>query len=79
VGGTVTGLPGGATLTLQNNGGDRLIVMANVSFTFSTPIATGGAYSVTATVTPTIDYCTVANRSGIIGSANVTNVAVSCQ
>jgi hypothetical protein len=79
VGGTVTGLPGGATLTLQNNGGDSLMVIANLSFTFSTPLATGDAYSVTATVTPTLVNCIVINGSGIIGSANVTNVVVSCQ
>lgn len=79
VGGTVTGLPGGTTLTLQDNGGDSLTVIANVSFTFATPIATGDPYNVTFTVNPATATCTVANGSGIIGSANVTNVAVTCQ
>jgi len=78
VGGTVSGLPNGATLALTDNGSDSVILSANGSFTFPTPIATGGAYSVTATVSPTIYSCTVANGSGIIGSANVTNVSVTC-
>jgi len=63
---------------LQDNGGDNLSVGANGSFTFATPLAPGTAYSVTVKTNPTGQSCTVSNGSGSIGSANVTNVAVSC-
>ena len=76
VGGTVSGLSG--TVVLQDNGGDNLSVAANGSFTFATPLAAGAAYSVTVKTNPSGQACTISNGSGTIGSANVTNVAVSC-
>ena len=76
VGGTVLGLSG--TVVLQDNGGDDLSVSANGSFTFATPVAAGAAYSVTVKTNPSGQACTVSNASGTVGSANVTNVAVTC-
>jgi len=76
VGGTVSGLSG--TVVLQDNGGDNLTVNANGPFTFATALAQGAAYAVTVKTNPTGQTCTVTNGSGTIGSANVTNVAVSC-
>jgi hypothetical protein len=80
VGGTVTGLPGGLilTLTLQGTDTDSLVLAANGSFVFAAQIATGGTYNVIATVNPATVTCTVTNGSGVIGSANITNVAVTC-
>jgi hypothetical protein len=76
VGGTVSGLSG--TVVLQDNGGDNLSVGASGSFTFATPLVSGAAYSVTVKANPAGQACTVSNGSGTIGSANVTNVSVSC-
>ena len=76
VGGTVSGLSG--TVVLQDNGGDNLSVTANGPFTFATSLASGAAYSVTVKTNPSGQTCTVTSGSGTIGSANVTNVAVSC-
>ena len=77
IGGTVTGLTG-AGLVLQDNGGDNLTVSANAtSFTFSTAVASGGAYSVTVLTQPAGQSCTVSNGSGT-ATANVTNVSVAC-
>src|SRR5690242_965725 len=76
VGGTVSGLSG--TVVLQDNGGDNLSVTANGSYTFATTGTSGAAYSVTVKTNPSGQTCTVTNGSGTIGSANVTNVAVSC-
>ena len=76
IGGTVSGLSG--TVVLQDNGGNDLSVSANGSFTFSTPVAAGGSYSVTVKTNPSGQSCTVANGSGTVGSANVTSVAVAC-
>jgi Putative esterase len=76
VGGTVSGLSG--TVVLQDNGGDNLSVSANGTFTFATSLVSGAAYSVTVTTNPSGQLCTVSNGSGTMGSANVTNVAVTC-
>jgi hypothetical protein len=76
VGGTISGLSG--TAVLQDNGGDNLTVTANGSFTFATSLLSGAAYSVTVQTNPAGQTCTVANGTGTIGTANVTNVAVTC-
>jgi len=76
IGGTVSGLTG-TGLVLQDNGGNNLAVSASGSFTFSTAIASGAAYSVTVFTQPTGQSCTVTNGSGT-ASANVSNVQVSC-
>ncbi len=78
VGGTLSGLAGGETVVLQNNNGDNLSLNANGGFTFSTLVAQGAAYSVTVLTQPTTQTCIVTNGSGIVGSSNVTNIAVSC-
>src|ERR1039457_3508675 len=77
VGGTVTGLTG-TELVLQNNGGNNLTVSASAtSFTFSTPVASNGVYSVTVLTQPAGQSCTVTTGSGT-ATANITNVAVAC-
>ncbi len=76
IGGSVSGLSG--TVVLQDNGGDELSLSANGGFTFATPLPAGTAYNVTVKTNPAGQTCTVANGSGTVGSANVTNVAVSC-
>jgi Galactose oxidase, central domain len=78
IGGVVSGLSS-TGLVLQDNGGDNLSISANGSFTFSTAIASGGAYDVTVLTQPSnpAQTCTVTNGSGT-ASANVTSVQVSC-
>jgi hypothetical protein len=80
VGGTVTGLATGAGLVLRNNAGNDLAISANGTFTFSTPMMSGGAYAVTVFHQPTspAQTCTVTNGTGMMGSGNVTNVGVTC-
>ncbi len=79
IGGTVSGLNTGASLTLLDNGGDALTVTANGAFTFKTALASGKTYNVTVGTQPTGETCTVTNGSGTVGTANVTNVAVACK
>ena len=79
IGGTVSGLSG-TGLVLQDNGGNNLSVSANAtSFTFTTAIASGSAYSVTVFSQPSnpAQTCVVASGSGT-ASANVTGVQVTC-
>jgi hypothetical protein len=84
VGGTLTGLPAGDTVTLQDNGADTLTLSNNGTFTFPTALLNGGAYSVTVSGTRGTSLLTdiyspvPANGSGTISGANVTNVAVQC-
>ncbi|GBD99378.1 tyramine oxidase [bacterium BMS3Abin07] len=76
VGGTVSGLSG--TVVLQNNGGDGLTITADGTFTFSTAIADGSAYSVTVKTQPATQTCSVANGTGTVSGANITDVTVTC-
>lgn len=77
IGGTVSGLNSGASVVLQNNGGNNLTQSANGGFTFSSTIAAGSPYIVTVLTQPTGQTCTVQNGSGT-ANGDVTNVAVSC-
>jgi N-acetylneuraminic acid mutarotase len=78
IGGMVTNLAG-TGLVLQDNGGNNFPVAANGSFTFTTAVANGGAYSVTVSTQPSspAQFCGVVNGSGA-ASANVTSVIVNC-
>jgi hypothetical protein len=69
----------GTSVTLLDNGGNALKVTANGAFTFTTRLASGTAYKVTVGVQPTGETCTVTNGTGTVGTANVTNVSVSCK
>ncbi len=77
VAGSLTGLNGGAQVTLENNGTDPLTLTTNGPFTFSTDVASGGSYDVTVSSQPTGEICTVSNGSGR-ASGNVTGVQVTC-
>ena len=79
IGGTVSGLTTGNSVTLLDNGGDSLKVTANGKFTFTTALAGGAAYSVTVGTEPTGETCTVTAGSGTVGTANVTTVKVACK
>jgi environmental stress-induced protein Ves len=80
VGGNISGLAG--TVVLQNNGGNDRPLNANGSFAFSTPITSGASYSVTVKTQPGApsanQTCVVSNGSGTIGSADVTDISVTC-
>jgi hypothetical protein len=88
VGGTLTGLPAGDTVTLRgypdylmlHGYPDYLTLSTNGTFTFPTALPDGQTYSVTVSWfsggTPM--GCTLTNGSGTISGANVTNVAVQC-
>jgi predicted secreted protein len=79
IGGNVSGLAGSG-LVLQNNTGDNLAIDADGSFTFATQMDDGSAYAVTVLTQPTSlsQTCGVANGSGTLAGADVSNVAVTC-
>lgn len=80
IGGTVGGLASGATVVLQNNGADNLSVSTNGPFTFDTELEDGEDYIVTVFQQPAnpSQTCTVANGSGAVTGAGVTDVEVTC-
>jgi 6-phosphogluconolactonase len=78
--GSISGLTGGAVV-LQNNGSDNLLISANGTFTFGTPVAAGGSYDVTVFSQPNYparQICTPTFASGSNISGPVTNVLISC-
>ena len=76
VGGTLTGLTAGS-VELEDNGGDDLTVAADGSFTFATPVPSGGAYDVTIASADGGATCTVSAATGTVGAGPVTSVVVN--
>lgn len=79
VGGHVTGLAGsGLRLRL----GDQIAEISSTGeYAFGATLASGSAYAVTVDADPTNPWqtCTVDNATGVITSANVSNVDVTCE
>ncbi|MBK9498178.1 MAG: hypothetical protein IPO06_02135 [Leptospiraceae bacterium] len=78
IGGTVTQLASGRTFVIQNNGVDDLTISANGSYTFKTSIADKTAYAVSILTQPINQICVLANDSGTLAGANITNVDITC-
>jgi hypothetical protein len=77
VGGTISGLSV-AGLVLSN-GSDTLTPAAEATtFTMPTAVYDGATYGITVLTQPTGLTCTVANGTGLMGAAAVTNIAVTC-
>jgi hypothetical protein len=79
VGGTLTGLAAGNSITLTNNGTDNLTLNANGAFTFTGKLAKSVPYKLTLSgTTPTAQPCTATDGAGAISAANVTTLKVTC-
>ncbi len=80
IGGMISGLTGAGPVLRDNGGNDLAVPAGATSFTFTTPIPSGGAYSVSVFTQPSnpTQACVVTNGTGIVASANVTNVQVTC-
>ncbi len=78
IGGTLSGLPAGSTVTLQNNAGDSLPLNANGAFMFGTGLMTGQMYAVTVSSQPAGAICNVSAGTGTVAGANVTQVVINC-
>ncbi|MYM73860.1 hypothetical protein GTP56_16845 [Duganella sp. FT134W] len=79
VGGAITGLKSGGMILAS--GVDKLSVApAATSFVLPTALTAGTAYNVVIADQPPrfTQVCALANGSGTIGNANVTNIGVSC-
>lgn len=80
IGGNVSGLAGGESIVLQNNGGDDLTVSADGAFSFSQPIRDLRSYDVTIFSQPaqTDRYCADRYGDGTVSGTDITNIEVQC-
>ena len=78
LGGSISGLANGGLILA--NGSDVVRPAAGAqNFLFPTKVGQGFSYGVTVLQQPAPQSCVVANATGIMGAADVTNVQVSCQ
>ena len=77
VGGTVSGLLEGTSVVLENVG-EQVTVNANKAFTFEKKISTGATYAVTIAKQPNGQECSLDKRTAIMGTADVSDVKVTC-
>jgi hypothetical protein len=78
VGGTLSGLPASASVVLQNNGGDNLVLTENGPFSFPTTLLSGTTYSVSVSSSPLHYGCTTSAPTGSVGTEDVTAANVAC-
>jgi hypothetical protein len=76
IGGTAVGVKGQLVL---RNGPELLPVNSPGPFTFATRVVSGTSYSVTIETQPDNQSCHVGNGSGTVGTANVTDIVVTCR
>jgi hypothetical protein len=79
IGGAVSGLQGSG-LTLSDGVDVLTVAPGATAFAFPTKLASGAAYAVAVSAQPSnpSQTCTVSNGTGTVGTADVTNVQVSC-
>lgn len=78
VGGVLSGLAAGRSVTLQNNAANDLSLSANGSFSFPTLLDNGVSYEVTVKTQPPGQRCTVTQGAGR-ATSNVRDVQVRCE
>lgn len=80
IGGTITGLGTGLSVTLLNNGSDALTVSRNGNFAFATLLGNSASYAVTVQTQPVGQFCSVADGSGTLDAegTSIDSVRVSC-
>lgn len=66
------------SLSLLNNGGDRIDVVADGTTIFPTAMRSGDSYYVTVDTTPEHLICTVSGGSGVVTNKHITTVRVHC-
>ncbi len=81
VGGPVTGLTGSGLVLRLNGTSDVVVPVGSTAYTFATSVASGGSYSVAVLSQPAALKCSVTplTATGSVSTANITNVAVTCQ
>ncbi|WP_246048519.1 hemagglutinin [Leptospira sarikeiensis] len=78
VGGTISGMDGGKSITLANNLFEVSVFVFNGPFSFPYSYVNNTTYSVSITSQPVGQTCTLANQNGSILNADVTSVIILC-
>ncbi len=78
VGGTVSGLPAGASFIIENNRTETLTISTNGTFKFATRLASGSTFGLTITKQPAEVLCSAMNGAGKLESENVANITINC-
>nr|WP_312989445.1 Ig domain-containing protein [Comamonas koreensis] len=78
LGGSLSGLVPGQSITLQNNSGDNLTLSANGPLAFNTLVNYGVGYHVSISSAPAGQTCSISGGSGTMPDADVSSVIVSC-
>lgn len=80
VGGTLSGLGNGLSVTLRNNAADALTLTRNGPFTFATSLSASSAYAVTVLTQPVGQACAVSNGTGTLNAEgdSIDDVRVVC-
>jgi len=78
VGGSVSGLGPGESVTLSNGADTVTVTEPATTFTFPTRLAKGASYDVQIVSTTSVNPCTTGFNSGTIGATNVSNVSALC-
>jgi hypothetical protein len=78
IGGNLSGLLPGRSVTLLDNPGDALTLTATGAFIFDTQIASGSSYGVIVGTQPVGENCTATAGTGSVDAINVKNVGVDC-
>ncbi|EIE01465.1 hypothetical protein LEP1GSC185_3884 [Leptospira licerasiae serovar Varillal str. VAR 010] len=78
VGGTISGMDGGKTITLANNLFEVSVFVFNGPFSFPFSYENHATYAVSITSQPSGQTCSLANQNGSIQGANVTSVIILC-
>lgn len=76
VGGKASGIVG--KVVLQNNGADDLAIVADGSFVFGLLLSAGSSFTVTVKEQPVASHCSLSNGTGVVGSANVDGIGLTC-
>ncbi len=79
VSGSVTGYDSTTDLMLRLNGGNNTNISNDGPFGFTEGLITGTTYTVTIGTQPSGQECSVANGTGSIAGADVTNIEVTCE
>jgi hypothetical protein len=80
IGGTLSGLNAGASVTVRDNAADMITLRENGPFEFPDFVEAGSTYHVVIVTQPAGQTCTVANGAGLLdGEAQpIDNVTISC-
>ena len=78
VGGELTGLAAGESVSLRLNAGTPIQLDANDVFAFPDELIEGSPYTVAISAQPVTQNCTIAHETGTIDGADIVDVLVTC-